>query len=111
MSRIIARCGILVLLLILVGRLPAAQKKTARPNVILILTDDQGWWDLGAHDNQTIETPVMDRLATQGAMFSRFYCSPVCSPTRAALMIGRHTQHTGAIDTHMGGDVLGRCVS
>jgi len=82
------------------------QAPATQPNVILVLTDDQGWWDLGAHGNEAIETPVMDRLATQGVMFSRFYCSPVCSPTRAALMTGRHSQRTGAIDTYLGRDVM-----
>ena len=106
MNRIIARCGVFVLLLILGGRSPAAQEQPARPNVILVLTDDQGWWDLGAHGNQVIETPAMDRLATQGVTFSRFYCSPVCTPTRAALMTGRHPQRTGAIDTYQGRDVM-----
>lgn len=77
-----------------------------RPNVVLIMTDDHGWWDLGINGNKTIETPVLDRLAGQGVYFSRFYCSPVCTPTRASLMTGRYFQRTGAIDTYCGRDTL-----
>jgi arylsulfatase A len=76
------------------------------PNVLLILTDDQGWFDLGAHGNPYIETPNLDRLAAESVRFSHFHASPVCSPTRAALMTGRHYQRTGCIDTYMGRDVL-----
>ncbi|MCZ6515376.1 MAG: arylsulfatase [Acidobacteria bacterium] len=77
-----------------------------RPNVVLILTDDQGWWDMGAHGNPVIQTPNMDRLAAEGVEFTRFYASPVCTPTRAALLTGRHYQRTGAVDTYMGRDTL-----
>ena len=77
------------------------------PNVVLIMTDDQGWWDLGVHGNTVIETPVLDRLAGQGVAFTRFYASPVCTPTRASLMTGRYYQRTGAIDTFMGRDTMG----
>jgi arylsulfatase A-like enzyme len=76
------------------------------PNVIFILTDDQGWWDLGVHGNPVIETPVLDRLAGEGVRFSRCYTSPVCTPTRAGLMTGRYYQRTGAIDSICGRDNL-----
>jgi len=87
---------------------PASVARAARerPNVVLIMTDDQGWWDLGVTGNPVIETPNLDRLATTGVFFTRFYCSPVCTPTRASLMTGRHFQRTGAIDTYMGRDTL-----
>lgn len=77
-----------------------------KPNVVLILTDDQGWPELGVHGNPVLETPNLDRLAREGVRFSRFYASPVCTPTRAALMTGRYPQRTGAIDTYMGRDTL-----
>ncbi len=76
------------------------------PNVILILTDDQGWYEIGVNGNRNIQTPVMDRLASEGVRFTHFYASPVCSPTRAALMTGRHYQRTGAVDTYLGRDVM-----
>ncbi len=81
----------------------AAQEK---PNIVLIVTDDQGWWDMGAHGNPDIETPALDRLAAESVEFTHFYASPVCTPTRATLMTGRHYQRTGAFDTYMGRDTL-----
>lgn len=77
-----------------------------RPNIVLILTDDQGWWDVGFHGNRDIDTPVMDRLASEGVSFSRFYASPVCAPTRASLMTGRYHLRTGVYNTRFGGDTL-----
>ena len=61
-----------------------------RPNVLLILTDDQGWGDVHSHGNDRLDTPNLDRLAASGARFDRFFVSPVCAPTRAALLTGRY---------------------
>jgi len=66
-----------------------------RPNVIVILTDDQGWGDLSVHGNTNISTPNIDRLASQGMAFDRFYVCPICSPTRAEFMTGRYNPRTG----------------
>ena len=66
-----------------------------RPNVILVMTDDQGWGDIRSHGNDKIDTPVMDRLAADGARFERFFVSPVCAPTRASLLTGRYHLRTG----------------
>ena len=66
-----------------------------RPNVLLVMTDDQGWGDVRVHGNPEIDTPVMDRLAGEGAWFERFYVSPVCAPTRASLLTGRYNLQTG----------------
>ena len=66
-----------------------------RPNVLLIMTDDQGWGDVRSHDNPLIETPQQDLLASQGARFERFYVSPVCAPTRSSLLTGRYSLRTG----------------
>lgn len=63
------------------------------PNVLLILTDDQGYGDIGSHGNPDLKTPVLDRLATQGARFERFFVSPVCAPTRASLLTGRYEEN------------------
>lgn len=61
------------------------------PNVVLIVIDDLGWADTGVYGSSFYETPHIDRLAAEGARFSQFYtASPVCSPTRASLMTGRH---------------------
>lgn len=74
----------------------------ARPNVVLILTDDQGYGDLGVHGNPIVRTPNLDRMAGQSAVLSHFYVSPVCTPTRACLMTGRYNYRTRAIDTFRG---------
>jgi arylsulfatase A-like enzyme len=66
-----------------------------RPNVIVILTDDQGWGDLSVHGNTNISTPNIDRLASQGMELERFYVCPICSPTRAEFMTGRYNPRTG----------------
>lgn len=60
------------------------------PNVILILTDDQGYGDVSCNGNPYLTTPNMDRIAAEGAQFHRFYVSPLCSPTRASLLTGRY---------------------
>ena len=65
------------------------------PNVVLILTDDQGCGDVGFTGNPRLQTPHLDRLAEEGAHFTRFYVAPVCAPTRASLLTGRHHLRTG----------------
>lgn len=84
-------CFIVALTIISHQRLQAANQ----PNVLLIMTDDQGWGDIHSHDNSLINTPQQDLLAKQGARFDRFYVSPVCAPTRAALLTGRYSLRTG----------------
>ena len=74
-----------------------------KPNVILIMTDDQGYGDVGVKGNDKIKTPHLDRFASEGLDFTRFYCSPVCAPTRASLMTGRCYYRTGVIHTFRGG--------
>ncbi|MBN2411273.1 arylsulfatase [candidate division KSB1 bacterium] len=76
------------------------------PNVILIMTDDQGWGDIHSHENPEIDTPVLDRLAGQGARFERFYVSPVCAPTRASLLTGRYHLRTGTIWVTHGKEIM-----
>ena len=73
----------------------SASLAAERPNVLLIMTDDQGWGDLGCHGNEWVETPVIDALAARSVRFDRFFVSPVCAPTRAALLTGRHELRTG----------------
>jgi arylsulfatase A-like enzyme len=71
-------------------------------NVILIMTDDQGYGDFSFAGNPVIRTPNLDAMAARSARLATFYVSPVCTPTRAALMTGRHPQRTRAIDTWIG---------
>lgn len=77
-----------------------------RPNIILIMTDDQGYGDLGAHGNGKIRTPNIDRLAGESVELERFYVSPVCSPTRASLLTGRYNYRTGIVDTYLGRSMM-----
>lgn len=77
------------------GREAAAAPPSApQPNILLILSDDQGWADVGWHGS-VIQTPNLDRLAAEGARLEQFYVMPVCSPTRAALMTGRYPMRLG----------------
>lgn len=82
------------------------EKSQGKPNVILILTDDQGFGDLGYYGNPNIKTPVLDSLAGKSVRFDEFLVSPVCAPTRAALMTGRYTLRTGVHDTYRGGAMM-----
>jgi len=66
-----------------------------KPNVILIMTDDQGYGDFGVTGNNIIETPALNRFAAESVCFERFYVSPVCAPTRATLLTGRYYLRTG----------------
>ena len=76
------------------------------PNVILIMTDDQGFGDYGVMGNPVLDTPNLDHLAGQSASMSNFYVSPVCSPTRASLMTGRYNYRTKVVDTFKGRSMM-----
>lgn len=82
------------------------QNKQSKPNVIVIMTDDMGYGDMGIHGNDLIQTPVLDKLAKESVEFSNFYVSPVCAPTRASLMTGRYHTRTGVYDTYSGGAIM-----
>jgi len=84
--------------LVAIGKSDAAE----RPNVVLIMTDDQGYGDLGFHGNEKIDTPVLDRLARESVRFDRFFVCPYCTPTRAALLTGRYPLRTGAASVTRG---------
>jgi len=64
------------------------------PNILLVLADDLGWYDVGFH-NPKIQTPHIDKLAKDGVILDNYYVQPVCTPTRGALMTGRYPIHTG----------------
>jgi len=78
----------------------------SRPNVILIITDDQGYGDLGFTGNPHVKTPVLDKFASESIRFNEFYVSPVCAPTRSSLMTGRYSLRTGVRDTYNGGAIM-----
>lgn len=76
------------------------------PNILLILTDDQGWGDVGIHGNTDIRTPQLDRLAREGILFEHFYVCPVCAPTRAELLTGRYHSRSGVFGVTRGEERL-----
>ena len=73
-----------------------------RPNVVVIMSDDQGGGDYGFLGNKVIRTPELDAMHKQSGLLSKFYVSPVCAPTRASLMTGRYNYRTRCIDTYVG---------
>ncbi|RNC92689.1 MAG: N-acetylgalactosamine 6-sulfate sulfatase [Allomuricauda sp.] len=79
-------------------------EKSEPPNVIVILTDDQGWGDLSFNGNTNLSTPNIDTLAMNGASFSNFFVQPVCSPTRAELLTGVYHTKLGVYATSAGGE-------
>ncbi|MDC0065336.1 arylsulfatase [Verrucomicrobia bacterium] len=76
--------------------------KAERPNVIVIMSDDQGGGDYGFMGNNVIRTPELDAMTKRSGLLSKFYVSPVCAPTRASLMTGRYNYRTRCIDTYVG---------
>ena len=77
---------------------PAAESRRP-PNIVFIITDDQGFGDLSCHGNPILQTPNLDRLHREGVRFTDFHVSPTCSPTRSALMTGRHEFRNGVTHT------------
>lgn len=98
--------GLLFLLFLVSFARYAPAAETAKPNVIVILTDDQGWGDLSVHGNTNLQTPNIDSLARDGALFDRFFVCPVCSPTRAEFLTGRYHPRGGVWSTSVGGERL-----
>lgn len=86
------KCKFLLLFLSIAGHLIAQDNK---PNILFFLIDDMGWKDLGCYGADFSETPVIDKLASEGIRFTNAYASPVCSPTRASLVTGQNAARTG----------------
>ncbi len=84
--------------------IPVTAWSDQKPNVIVILADDQGWGDLSMNGNINLNTPRIDSLAREGVIFDRFYVCPVCSPTRAEFLTGRYHPRTGVFNVSTGGE-------
>jgi arylsulfatase A-like enzyme len=82
--------------------LPVAAQSARRPNVVVLITDDQGYGDLACHGNPVLKTPNLDKLYRDSVRLTNFHVDPTCSPTRAALMTGRYSTRTGVWHTVMG---------
>jgi arylsulfatase A-like enzyme len=100
MSRVVAALVIIAITTQAPGADAAGSPKP--PSVVLVLTDDQGYGDLGCHGNPILKTPHIDRFAEQAVECTHFYVSPVCAPTRASLLTGRYNYRTGVVDTYNG---------
>jgi arylsulfatase A-like enzyme len=94
-------CTLLVLVLV-----PSTVRAADAPNVLIVITDDQGFGDLGAHGNPVLKTPELDRFAKQSVWLKNFYVSPVCSPTRSSLLTGQYNYRTGIVDTFLGRSMM-----
>lgn len=95
-----ARLFALVLSLV-VGPLAATAATPERPNIVYVMTDDQGYGDLGVQGHPYIRTPHIDRLAREGARLTDFYAQPFCGPSRAALMTGSYPARTSLAFNHL----------
>ncbi|MED5578138.1 MAG: sulfatase-like hydrolase/transferase, partial [Planctomycetota bacterium] len=84
----------------------AQQETNGSPNVVLIITDDQGYGDIGFHGNEMIQTPELDALASQSFRLTNFHVDPTCAETRSALMTGQYSCRVGVWHTIMGRSLL-----
>jgi arylsulfatase A-like enzyme len=91
------------LLLAMLASLPLAAKA---PNVLVVITDDQGFGDFGAHGNPRLRTPNLDAFAKESVWLKHFYVCPVCSPTRSSLLTGQYHYRTGIVDTAYGRSMM-----
>lgn len=98
-TRTIFTCSVIFLVFLFFPLLNAAAQQTAeRPNILLIMADDQGWGDTGYNGHPHLKTPNLDEMAKSGLRFDRFYAAhPVCSPTRASVLTGRHPNRSGCL--------------
>ncbi len=86
--------------------LAKAATKPRQPNVIIMITDDQGYGDLSCHGNPILKTPNMDRLHAESVRMTNFHVDPTCAPTRGALMTGKYAHHVRVWHTISGGNLL-----
>ena len=91
---------------LLISLVPGTACSADRPNIIVIMTDDQGYGDLSCHGNPDVETPHIDQLYRQSVRFTDFHVDPTCAPTRAALITGRYSLSTGVWHTIAGKSFL-----
>lgn len=100
---------LIVLAMLVVANSDAGEQQNeqkAKPNVVLIVTDDQGYGDMSCHGNPWLKTPNLDRLCAEGVSLENYHVDPICTPTRAALMTGRYSTRVGAWDVIQGRQLL-----
>jgi arylsulfatase A-like enzyme len=98
----------LALLAVILGAVvPSAfSEEATKPNVVIVITDDQGYGDLAFTGNPAISTPAIDELRSQGTLLDNFHVDPTCAPTRSALMTGRYSDRVGVWHTVQGRSML-----
>jgi arylsulfatase A-like enzyme len=87
---------------------PVCSVSAEQPNVVIVITDDQGYGDLGFTGNPAVQTPALDSLRRQSTLLNNFHVDPTCAPTRAALMTGRYSNRVGVWHTVQGRNMLRR---
>lgn len=97
-------CLSLLVVLPVVAQVKAGSVK--KPNVIIIITDDQGYGEIGAHGHPVLKTPNLDQLHAESVRLTDFHVDPTCSPTRAALLTGRYSTRTGVWHTINGRSMM-----
>lgn len=93
-------------LILFASLLSALIAQAERPNIVIVITDDQGYGDLACHGNPVIKTPYLDKLYSESTVLTDYHVAPTCSPTRAALMTGHWTNRTGVWHTIMGRSMI-----
>src|SRR5262245_50622945 len=98
-ARIMRTCVFLFLMLLGAGLFPDSQVAAAGPNILLIVSDDQGWPDLGCIGTKAIQTPHLDGIAKEGVRLTNYYVTwPACTPSRGSILTGRHPLRNGLYD-------------
>ncbi|MHC5067910.1 MAG: sulfatase-like hydrolase/transferase, partial [Planctomycetota bacterium] len=100
------RSAFLLLLVSVSAIAVAAAEQAERPNIVLLLSDDQGYSEVGFHGNPILETPCLDALAAESLEMTAFYVAPMCAPTRSGLMSGRYHYRVNVADTYRGRSTL-----
>ena len=99
-------CSLLTLLIFAVSFVGQATAADQPPNVILVITDDQGYGDISAHGNPILKTPALDVLHGESLRLTNYHVTPTCAPTRGALLSGHYTNRAGPWHTIMGRSML-----
>ncbi|QDT12880.1 sulfatase-like hydrolase/transferase [Stieleria marina] len=104
----VRRCSFALITLVIVSSTMADATSAKRPNVIVVITDDQGYGEFSAHGNPILQTPNLDRLASQSVRLTDFHVAPMCTPTRGQLMTGVDAFRNGAMNVSSGRTLLRR---
>ena len=86
----------------------SAQAAASRPNVLILLSDDQGYGDLSAHGNPVLKTPALDKLYEESVRLTDFHAAPMCTPARGQLLTGQDALHNGATSVTAGRGLVRR---